>query len=116
MISGQLFRALRLEHFAPPPQIPQISILGLDPGCLAAEQGSQALSLLCTAPARCLAARSRRFWLHYVMSEVTLAAFCLLIRDSSKRGGVGKGKADGGSGQGKYAGDKQVNGDLCTDS
>lgn len=50
------------------------------------------------------------------MSEVTLAAFCLLIRDSSKRGGVGKGKADGGSGQGKYAGDKQVNGDLCTDS
>lgn len=47
---------------------------------------------------------------------VTLAAFCSLIKHSSNRGGMVKEKVDGGSRRGRYACDKQVNGNLCADS
>lgn len=63
----------------------------------------------------CFLSGYRSFWLHYVMSGVTLAAFCSLIKHSSNRGGMVKEKVDGGSGRGKYACDKQVNGNLCAD-
>lgn len=54
------------------------------------------------------------FWaaLRHVRGHIS--GFFLLIKNSSD-GGVEE-EADGGSRQGKYACDKQVNGNLCTDS
>lgn len=83
----------------------------LHPGAGAGQPGA-----LLAMHSTCFLSGCRCFRLHYVTSGVTLAAFCSLIKHSSNRGGVVKEKVDGGSGQGKYACDKQVNGNLCADS
>lgn len=69
------------------------------------ELASLALSLLCTAPAPCLAAQSpgRPSGLHYITSEVTLNSFFFfppLIKNSSD-GEEQREKQTGGNGLGK---------------